>query len=532
MSFSEYLRHPSVLLAAVAVAIGLAWFALGYPVQLSRSPLTPGNKLDCVSYAPSASSSVQQIDRDVTRLAQHSACVRTYTTTLDRVPELAPQLKLQLLQGLDIGRDADRNNAEVERAIALEKAYRGAIRAFVVGSEVLSRNDLSPAELGVLIRRVRDATGLPVTYADRWETWQNVSATAAMVDFVTIHVDLYGADPPVAIADAARATAEARDRVAARVGAKEVIVGQVGWPSAGRMREWALPSPVNQARVIQDVVAAGKAGNFRVGIFEGVDQRWRARLSGTAAAHLGLLDTETGEMKFRWGGAVSNHPLWFYQGLLGVMLVLVVFAAAFLAARSLGPHAPSRTDWRPIALIALPAGLVIGWALAEVPQQTDSVFEWAHATLLIALSVATPAAAAAAIVHEKPMQSFAALLDADARRGTHPLIQFVLLLFILTVLATIQIALNLVFDPGSRDFPAATLTGPAVALLVLVLYRRPLARSPSIAEAAAAIVLAMSALFIVFNETIWNWQALWLGLALLALAAACWFASGARPGQS
>jgi glucan 1,3-beta-glucosidase len=437
-----------------------------------------------------------------------------------------------VLQGLDIGRDADRNNAEVERAIALEKAYRGAIRGFVVGSEVLSRNDLSPAELAVLIRRVREATGLPVTYADHWEAWQNASAIIGLIDFVTIHVDLYAADPPVAIADAGRATAEARNRVAARVGGKEVFVGQVGWPSAGRMREWALPTPVNQARVVQDVVAAGKAGNFRVNLFEGVDQRWRGRLSGTAAAHLGLLDAETGEMKFRWGGAVSNHPLWFYQGLLGVMLALVVFAAAFLAARSLGPHAPARADWRPIALIALPAGLFIGWAIAEVPQQTDSAFEWAHATLLIALAVATPAAAAAAIVHEKPIESFAALLDADARRGTHPLIQFVLLLFILTVLAAIQIALGLVFDPGNRDFPGAILTGPAVALLVLVLCRRPLARSPSIAETAAAIVLAMSALFIVFNETFWNWQALWLGFALLALAAACWLASGARAAQS
>jgi exo-beta-1,3-glucanase (GH17 family) len=532
MSFSEYLRHPSLLLAAVALAIGLVWFALGYPVQLARSPLTPGAKLDCVSYAPPATSSVQQIDRDVAGLARHTACLRTYTTTLDRVPEVALQSNLQVLQGLDIGRDSDRNNAEVERAVALEKAHRAAIRGFVVGSEVLSRNDLSAMELAVLIRRVRDATGLPVTYADRWEVWQNADALAGLVDFVTIHVDLYNADPPVAISDAARATAEARGRVAARVGAKEVLVGQVGWPSAGRMREWALPSPANHARVIQSVVAAGKAGNFRVNLFEGVDQHWRGRLAGTAAAHWGLLDAETGEIKFRWGGAVSNHPLWFYQGLLGVMLALVVFAAAFLAARSLGPHVPSRIDWRPIAVIALPAGLFIGWALAELPPQTDSVFEWAHATLLVGLAIATPAAAAAAVVHGKPMESFTALLDPDARRGTHALLQFVLLLFMVTVLVAIQIALGLVFDPLNRDLPGAVLTGPAVALLVLAFYRRPLARSPSIAETAAALVLAMSAVFIVFNETFWNWQALWLGLALSALAAACWLASGARVAQN
>jgi glucan 1,3-beta-glucosidase len=458
--------------------------------------------------------------------------VRTYTTTLDRVPELAAQLKLQVLQGLDIGRDEARNNAEVERAVALERAHRAAIRGFVVGSEVLSRNDLSPRELGLLIRRVRDGTGLPVTYADRWQTWQTAQAIAGLVDFVTIHVDLYDADPPVAISDVARATTEARERVAAAVAGKEVLVGQVGWPSAGRMREWALPSPANQARVVQDVVAAGKAGNFRVNVFEGVDQRWRGRAAGTAADHLGLLDAETGEMKFRWGGTVSNQPLWFYQGLLGVMLALVVFAAAFLAARSIGPHAPSQVDWRPVAIVALAAGLFIGWALAEVPSQTDSVFEWAHATILIGLAIATPSAAAAAIVHGKPTEGFSSLLDPDARRGTHPLMQFVLLLFVLTVLVAIQIALGLVFDPTARDLPGAALTGPAIALFVLLFYRRPLARSRSVAESAAALILVMSALFIVFNETFWNWQALWVGTAFLALAAACWLASGARAAQS
>ena len=532
MSIVEFLRHPGSLLAAVALAIGFTWFAMGYPAQLSRAPLGPADRLDCVSYAPLATSSVQQIDSDLARLARHTGCVRTYSTTLDRVLEIAPQLKLQVLQGLDIGRDPDRNNAEVERAIALEKAHRQSIRAFVVGSEVLSRADLSASELAALIRRVRQATGLPVTYADRWQTWQAASSIAGAVDFVTIHVDLYSADPPVAVSDAGRATAEARERVAARVTGKEIVIGEVGWPSAGRMREWALPSPANQARVIQDVIAAGKSGSFRVNILEGQDQRWRGRLAGTAAAHLGLLDSETGEIKFRWGGAVSNHPLWFYQGLLGLMQALIVFASAFLAARSIGPYGPSHTDWRPVALVALGSGLFLGWAIAEIPAQTDSAFEWLYATLLTGVAVATPAAAAALIVRGQPLESFAAVLDPEQRRGTHLLMQFVLLLFALTVLLAIQSALGLVFDPANRDFPAAALTGPALALLVLALSNRPKFRSPSIAEAAAALVLAIAAIFIAFNETFWNWQALWFALALLMLAAACWQASGARAVQS
>jgi glucan 1,3-beta-glucosidase len=280
------------------------------------------------------------------------------------------------------------------------------------------------------------------------------------------------------------------------------------------------------------VVAAGKSGSFRVTLFEGQDQRWRSRLAGTAAAHLGLLDAETGDIKFRWGGAVSNHPLWFYQGLLGLMQALIVFASAFLAARSMGPYGPSQADWRPVALVALGSGLFLGWAIAEVPAQTNSAFEWVHATLLTGLAVATPAAAAAVIVRGQPLESLAAVFDPEQRRGTHLLMQFVLLLFALTVLLATQSALGLVFDPANRDFPAAALTGPALALLVLALSNRPKFRSPSIAEAAAALVLATAAIFIALNETFWNWQALWFSLALLMLAAACWQASGARAVQS
>ena len=38
------------------------------------------------------------------------------------------------------------------------------------------------------------------------------------------------------------------------------------------------------------------------------------------------------------------------------------------------------------------------------------------------------------------------------------------------------------------------------------------------AETVAAVVLAASALYIVFNETLANWQALWTAAALLLLA--------------
>jgi glucan 1,3-beta-glucosidase len=532
----EYLRHPGSLLAAVAVAIAVVWYALGYPVAMPAPPLAAGEKLDCVSYAPvpaghaaAAAVSAIQIEADLRRLAPHVSCIRTYGATagLDRVPEIAQRLGLTVLQGLAIGADEGANRAELERAAALARAHRATIRAFVVGSEVLTRGELSSIDLGALIRRVRETTKMPVTYADRWEAWFATGELANHVNFVTLHVPLYDASYPRSASQAVAAMRDARSKVAARIGKKEMMIGEIGWPSAGRMREGARPSAAGQARVLHEVTAAARADGFRLNIFEGLDQPWRQR-DGSAAAHWGLVDAETGTIKFAWGRAVSNHPRWFMQAALGVMLALVVFAAGFLAARSLGPKAPAAVDWRPVALIALGAGLFIGWAFEEAPQQSRSIIDWARATALIALAVATPSVAAATVVRSLPFKSFGALLARPEWRASHLLGRVISLLFVLVVVAAIQIALVLVFDPAGRPFPFAVLTGPAVALLVVAWLNAEPIRRDGVAELAAAAILVASAAILVLTETFQNWEALWLAAIFLVLAFACWLARGGR----
>jgi glucan 1,3-beta-glucosidase len=530
MNATEYLRHPAVLLASVSVAIALVWFALGFPVEMPRSPLAAGEKLDCVSYAPVPPSAVfgtpvplAKIEADLTRLAPQSACIRTYATGmgLDQVLPVARRLGLTVLQGIAIGRDAERNRAEIERAIALARTDRAGIRALVVGSEVLSRGDLVVHDLLPLIMRVREVTKLPVTYADRWTAWMDAGALAAAVDFITAHVELYGADVPVPASDATRVMLDVRTKLAARFSTKQITIGEIGWPSAGRMREGAHPSPANQARVLHELIAAAKAGNLRINIVEAYDQLWRVGRAGTAGGHWGLIDAETAENKFRWGRAVSNHPLWFVQSVLGIMLALITFAAGYLAARSMGPRGPVTADWRPVALVALAGGLFLGWAVADVPLRSHSILEWTHSILSIGLAVAVPPVAAAVLIRKVHFAGFGAVLNPWQRRGTPLLSQIAALLFVLTVLLAMQLALGLVFDPARRDFLFAPLTGPAVAILVLAL-RRSDGRPNGLAELAAALVLAAAAVFIAFNETFWNWQALWFAAALLVLALACW----------
>ena len=48
------------------------------------------------------------------------------------------------------------------------------------------------------------------------------------------------------------------------------------------------------------------------------------------------------------------------------------------------------------------------------------------------------------------------------------------------------------------------------------------------AETVAAATLALSAIYILFNETLANWQAVWFALALIVLAVTLVPARGAR----
>ena len=92
-------------------------------------------------------------------------------------------------------------------------------------------------------------------------------------------------------------------KVAAAFPDKEILIGETGWPSAGRMREGALPSPSNQARVIHDILALAKRDNFRVNVIEAFDQPWKRRLEGTVGGHWGLFDADSRAIQIRLGRA-------------------------------------------------------------------------------------------------------------------------------------------------------------------------------------------------------------------------------------
>jgi glucan 1,3-beta-glucosidase len=374
---------------------------------------------------------------------------------------------------------------------------------------------MSEPVLARTIREVKAQVSMPVTYADVWEFWLRHREIAAAVDFVTVHILPYWEDFPIPAREAAAHVDAIRKQVVAAFPGKEIFVGEFGWPSAGRMREGALPSPVNQARAMQEVLALAKRENYRVNLIEAYDQPWKRQLEGTVGGHWGLYDAYRRQAKFTWGGAVSNHPGWPWQAAGGVALAAAVFAAA-LAARPRKAAAPSADWWLRIAATAIVSGTLIGWTVANVPLESLTVGDWLRSLTWAGVALISPVVGAAALATGTQVPSFARILGRAAQRP-HDIMALTLgIVLIAVAIMSTQAALGLVFDGRYRDFPFAPLTGAVVPLLLLAKWKRRLA-APA-AETAMAVTLAASAVYIALNEGFANWQALWFSAALLALA--------------
>ena len=347
------------------------WWWLATPVALTRAPIDDAAKLECVSYAPFRNDqtphdptlivSPAQIAEDLVELAKVSKCIRTYSIDngLDKVPELASRVGLKVLLGVWIGRDRAKNAELVDIAVSLVKDYPGTVAAIIVGSEVLLRGDMTVGDLRDIIRSVRPRVNVPVTYADVWEFWLRYREVGDDVDFVTAHFLPYWEDVPPRAEDAAAHVDEIRKQVVAAFPGKEILIGETGWPSHGRMRDGALASRVNQARFISEILERARQDNFRVNLFEAYDEPWKRRWEGTVGGYWGLFDGAERKLKYPAGVAISNYPFWKLQMGGGLLLCIGVFAAALFTLKR-WPSPTPLASWLAVAVSATTGGILLG----------------------------------------------------------------------------------------------------------------------------------------------------------------------------
>jgi glucan 1,3-beta-glucosidase len=501
---------------------------------MPSSPLGPAEKVNCVSYAPFRTHEspfgpdrpvdTRAIEADLAQLSAITDCVRTYSLDLglDRIAAAAKNRGMKVMQGIWLSPLPERNARELATAIRLAQEYPETIAALIIGNEVLLRGDMPARELARTVREVKAQVAMPVTYADVWEFWVRHRELASEVDFVTIHILPYWEDVPIPARQAAQHVDAIRKQIAPFFPGKEIFIGEFGWPSAGRMREGALPSPANQARAMHEVLALAKQENYRVNLIEAYDQWWKRELEGTVGGHWGLYDAVTRLPKFTWGGAVSDHPSWRWQAAGGIALAALVLLAALTPSRH---KLQLRSVWLRAGIIALISAGLAGWTIENAALETFTFADGLRTGAWAMIALLLPVLGARALAGGKSVPAFAEIIGPKPRRLDALVWSVGALRLALVVIAT-QAAVALVFDGRYGDFPYAPLTAAAVPLLLLVNWKRP--PRPPPAELAFAITLILSAVCIVIAETFANWQACWFAAGLIALAWTLCLAEGAR----
>jgi glucan 1,3-beta-glucosidase len=390
-------------------------------------------------------------------------CVRLYAVAqgLDQVPGVARELGLKVLLGAWVSSDRKQTTRELEHAIHVANENTDVVRMLIVGNEVMLRRERTEDELRELIESARARVKVPVTYADVWEFWLKHPSLVRAVDRVTVHILPFWEDEPVAIEHAVEHVGTVFEAVQ-RYFDKPVMIGETGWPSAGRQREASLPSLVNQARYIREFIHRAHAEGWDYNLIEAIDQPWKRRLEGTVGGYWGVLDVDL-KPKFPLAGPVSER-----SSLLAPITGAALGALLGLALVLSGP-AVMRVPLRfgAVAAIGATAGIitVLQWEHACLAYR--DTFEWTIlgtvfvAGLLVSLALARwpgdgiPSGGAA----WRALRSGGiSAVDASAWLG---------LLRAALMFAAGVAALLLFADPRYRDFPTLLFLVPALVFGVV-----------------------------------------------------------------
>src|ERR1700686_2304235 len=362
------------LISGIVVAAVFAVMTIGVWGYLNRpesEPPWPAH-IQGVAFSPYAADqdpfgskdipSVEQIDSDLKLLANKTYAVRTYSVlgSLGKIPELAAKHNVSVALGVQLSKDKAESEQEMRAGIALAKEHRNVVRV-MVGNEALLRGDLTVEELSAYLDRARAAIRQPVGYADTWATWLKNPEIARHVDFIAVHLFPYweGVDVESAVDFCFREF----KAVQAAYPKKPVIIGEIGWPSEGRIRAGAVASVSNEALFLRQFLARAEKEGERYYIMEAFDQPWKARDEGAVGAYWGIYDVDR-QPKFEFVAPIVRIPGWHMLAAISVTLALLMLGVFYMHSGSL------RTLGRTlIAIVVYAAATITVWVIYDYTQQ-------------------------------------------------------------------------------------------------------------------------------------------------------------------
>ena len=363
------------LISGIIVAMVFAALTFGVWAYMNRpesEPPWPARGIQGVSFSPFAADQnpfgsrdvppLSQIDSDLKLLENKTFAVRTYSVlgSLGHIPELAARHGISVALGIYLGDDADHNEEELRTGIALAHDHRNIVRV-IVGNENLLRGDLSEDELARSLDRARKSIRQPVGYADTWATWLKHPQIASHVDFIAVHLFPYweGIDVEAAVDYCFRELKAVQDAYPK----KPVIIGEIGWPSEGRIRAGAVASVANEALFLRQFLARADKEGVRYYVMEAFDQPWKARDEGAVGAYWGIYDVDR-QPKFEFTQPIVRIPEWHLLAAISVALGVMLLAIFYMHSSSL------RTRGRTLlAIVVYAAATITVWVIYDYSQQ-------------------------------------------------------------------------------------------------------------------------------------------------------------------
>ena len=419
------------------------------------------------------------------------------------------------------------------------------IDLLIVGNEVLLRRELPVDRLAALLARARSESAVPVSYADVWEFWLRNDGLRSQVDVVTVHILPYWEDEPVAVEQAVEHVVSIAGRVSAHFAGQPVLVGETGWPAAGRQRDGAVPGRVNQARFAREFVARAQREGLSYNLIEAFDQPWKRALEGAMGGYWGVFDSD-GDPRFPWQGSMAEDPDWWRAAVAAGAAAAAGLLLALWRWHSVAAAVATALAWALVAASALAHWqYMLAWLVTPL--------QWAGGTVAALLALlcallgtgrlavaiaacgsspgksdgtsgpAVDAARMSASAHSSALASefAAAAIPGAAQALFRPEVPWraLSLARVGVLFCAAVVALGLVFDPRYRGFPWALLVAPALVLAALrIAGERPGADARE--ERLLAIVIAACAPAIAWIEGVHNAQAMVVAALLLVLAGA------------
>jgi exo-beta-1,3-glucanase (GH17 family)/cellulose synthase/poly-beta-1,6-N-acetylglucosamine synthase-like glycosyltransferase len=337
------MRTVAAVVALVACLHAGVWSLL----QRQHAAPNITGQLASVSYSPYSRSqhpdygdrpTEAQIRADLKLLSLYTRTIRTYSSTggVEQVAGIAAEFGLKVTLGIWLDKNENRNEREIQSALALAKRYSN-VNAIVVGNETTLRAEKSVDELIKIIQRVKRQSPVPVTTGEIWTVWIDHPELASAVDFIAAHILPYWEG--FNITQSVDQTIVAYDKLRRAHPGKRIVIAEFGWPSAGYNMHNADPGRIEQALVIRDFIARADAYGIDYNIIEAFDQPWKTN-EGGVGAYWGLFDANR-EAKFSWIGPVSDpdhSKLAVLAVLLGLLLSLPIIAKPrAMAAEAVAP---------------------------------------------------------------------------------------------------------------------------------------------------------------------------------------------------